>query len=821
MISFSLSEIAKITIGQIIGNSNRMINQFVIDSRKNVFDDHTTFIAIKGSNHDGHSFIEELIDKGVKSFIINKDFKEPLISEITFIKVEDTMVSLQQLGLYHRLRVSYPILGITGSNGKTIVKEWIAQVAGDSISINKSPKSFNSQVGVPLSMLLFEEEGDLGVVEVGISLPGEMIKQKRMIQPNWGLITNIGQAHQENFTSIEEKLKEKLLLLKGCEKVFFCIDNDLIFRYIKSECNDCQLISWGKNPAASLIILETTVKENSTKIKLMWNENVEFGITIPFIDEASFENVMHSLVVLLEMGIEPKNLSERVPLLKPVAMRLEQKEGRRGCLIINDTYNSDFTSLEVAMDFLNQQARAKKMPRTLILSDMYQSGIASEELYRRVAQLIEIYEVDRFIGVGATLSESQNHFDSKAKFYITTNEFIESGVLKELHDQVVLIKGSRDFQFERIAELLEQKHHQTVLEIDLNALRTNLNTFRSLLKPNVKMLAMVKAFSYGSGSFEIAGLLQYQRIDYLGVAFADEGRELRHAGINLPIIVLNPEKKSFVSMIQNQLEPEIYSEKVLLEFVSVMKDEGVSSYPIHIKIDTGMKRLGFTPNQIPRLIEQLKQYSKLKVQSVFSHLAGSEDDMHDEFTNRQIKLFQQASDELINGLGYNICRHILNSAGVERFPDAQFDMVRLGIGLYGISAMKNANIKGIATLKSYVSQIKTISGDETVGYGRKGFLTSKGRIATIPIGYADGLDRRLGNGVGEFLINGFKVKTVGNICMDICMVDVTNVPCEEEDEVIIFGPKLPIEKIADKMGTIPYEVLTSVSRRVSRVYFQE
>ncbi|MBN2164846.1 MAG: bifunctional UDP-N-acetylmuramoyl-tripeptide:D-alanyl-D-alanine ligase/alanine racemase [Marinilabiliaceae bacterium] len=821
IVACSLLKITEIVNGTLVGSGNITINQVLIDSRKAIGNDNLLFVAIRGVNHNGHDFVGDLISKGVCNFIVDSSFSiAEIVNKANFIIVHNTLDALQSFAAYQRIQINYPILGITGSNGKTIVKEWISQLTGDSLIINKSPKSFNSQVGVPLSLFMFEQQSDFGIVEAGISRMGEMERLKRIIQPNWGLITNIGQAHQENFFSVDEKLNEKVKLLSGCEKIFFNIDDGVVYSKLKTACVGSELISWGRNNDADLIVNNVLIADNQTIVRVGWKMN-NYRLIIPFIDNASFENAMHALLIVLSMGVDIEKVLTRMAGLKPVAMRLEQKEGRRGCLIINDTYNSDITSLELALDFLKQQARRNEMQRMVVLSDLFQSGLPKRELYQRISNMLSSYHVDHFIGVGSDLFQNRDLFGEQALFFKTTESLIESDLLNGINNRVILLKGSRDFMFEQITELLELKQHQTVLEINLNALRTNLNAFRQMLKPNVKLLAMVKAFSYGSGSFEIAGVLQHQHVDYLGVAFADEGRELRQSGINLPILVLSPEKRSFMQMIQYKLEPEIYSFKILKQFSEAVKNEGISSYPVHIKIDTGMRRLGFLPDEIPQLIKELNGHSHIKIMSIFSHLAGSEDQMHDSFTGHQIETFKFCCDQIIQNIDYPVLRHILNSAGIERFPEAQFEMVRLGIGLYGISSIENSEIQNIATLKSYISQIKPIDFATTVGYGRRGRLATAGKIAIIPIGYADGLDRRLGNGNGEFLIQGKLVKTVGNICMDMCMVDVTHINCEEEDEVIIFGEQLPIIMMAEKMGTIPYEVLTSIGRRVKRIYYQE
>ncbi|PZX20777.1 UDP-N-acetylmuramoyl-tripeptide--D-alanyl-D-alanine ligase [Breznakibacter xylanolyticus] len=819
--SYTISQIADFAHGRIVGTPQSVITRLSIDSRKPITSPETLFIAIRGERHDGHQYINDLIAQGITHFVVNNDFDTNEWAEnICFIKVNNTLTALQNIAKAHRQQMPYPIMAITGSNGKTIVKEWIAQLIGDDMPISRSPRSFNSQVGVPLSLWLLENSSQLGIIEAGISFQNEMIRLQKMIQPGYGLITNIGQAHQENFQSIEEKLDEKLKLFVDCNTLFYCRDHAPIHQAIVNHFHDKKLISWGTASEAWLRIQSKKITPSGTEINIEIPEG-QATLTIPYTDAASYENAMHAVTFVLHQGIDLQTLTKRVARLKPVAMRLEQIEGRNGCLLINDTYNSDFTSLEIALDFLNQQARQKEMPRTLILSDIRQSGLPQTELYKRVAEFVAKKGVTRFIGIGHELSACSHLFTGNTSFFHSTDDFLGSKLCEKINREVILIKGSREFTFERITEHLEQRLHQTVMEINLDALASNLNYYRSCLKPGTRTLAMVKAFSYGSGSYEIAGLLQHQKVDYLGVAFADEGIELRRAGITLPIIVMNPEKRSFPIMVQYDLEPEVYSFKLLSEFAQCIENEGIDEYPIHLKIDTGMYRLGFLPTEIPQLTEQLKHHPRLKIKTAFSHLVGSEAPEHDAFTQQQIERFEQATSLIEQAVGYHFWRHILNSSGIERFPQAQYDMVRLGIGLYGISAVNHRGMRNVATLKSYISQIKEVNSDETIGYGRRGKLPSKGTIAVVPIGYADGLDRRLSNGVGKMMINGQEAPIVGNVCMDICMLDITNIKAREGDEVIIFGDQNPLWEMSQAIGTIPYEVLTGISRRVPRVYFQE
>lgn len=823
MSSYSLTYIASITNAKLVGNGAVEISKLITDSRKVVTPNESLFVALRGVNHDGHRYILELIAKGVCNFLVDSQFDVGSVDEnVNFLIVDNTLNALQLLAAAHRHSVDYPILAITGSNGKTIVKEWVVQLAGDKKSIIRSPRSFNSQLGVPLSLWQLNKDADWGIIEAGISMPAEMGRLEEMIEPQWGLLTNIGQAHQENFESVEQKLFEKLELFKGCQTIYYCGDQPLVATLVRRKYADRQLIAWGQSADCWLQVVSMEVKARQTQV-VVKIQGVTHCFEIPFTDQASYENAMHAVTFLLHQGIDIEFLKTRLPLLKPVAMRLEQKEGANGCFIINDAYNSDFTSLEVALDFLNQQARQNNMPRTIILSDIFQSGMEPSQLYKRVADLLVEKRVDKLIGVGPEIMAHAGCFSQiESRFFVSTDELMHSEVLNLFHNEVILIKGSRDFSFERLTERLEQKRHQTVMEINLNALASNIHYLRSYLKPETKVLAMVKAFSYGSGSFEIAGLLQHIKVDYLGVAFADEGIELRRAGITLPIIVMNPEKRSFPLMIEYNLEPEIYSFSLLDDFAKVVEQEGLTDVSVHLKMDTGMYRLGFLPNEVPQLAAIIKQYSRLRIGSVFSHLVGSDDAGHDDFSALQIARFTEACSLLQQAVGYPFIRHILNTGGVERLAQkAQFEMVRIGIGMYGISAVQSPVMRQVATLKSYVSQIKSVKQGETVGYSRKGTMPADGRIAIVPVGYADGLDRRLSNGVGKMLVNGQLAPIIGNVCMDMCMLNITDLVVNEGDEVIIFGDDYPIWKISDAIGTIPYEVLTGISRRVRRVYYQE
>lgn len=819
MLNYSISEISKIINATLIGHCNSIIKSISIDSRSIVGGENVLFFAIVGQNHDGHRYIPELYNRqGVTTFVVSgEDDYENKFPNASFLKVSNTLHALHLLASFHRSRFSYPVVGITGSNGKTIVKEWISQLLASDFRVVRSPKSFNSQVGVPLSLLQMEDSFQLGIFEAGISQLDEMQSLASMIKPEYGIFTNIGLSHQENFRDLEQKASEKLKLFSNVKCLVYCKDHELIDSLVKRN-SKIKTFTWGYSSDSDVKVIDVKTNDGITAIKLN-HKNTDFNFSIPFSDKASVENAMHCYCFLLLMNISSNAIASRMERLAPVAMRLELKEGINGCTLINDSYNSDIGSLSIALDFLLQQKQHPQ--RILILSDILQSGVSPKTLYADVARLIIEKKVDKLVGIGKDISQYANLFEVEKEFYTSTNDFLDSFSRRQISNTAILLKGSRVFHFERISAILERKAHRTVMEINLNALVHNLNYFRSLIKPGVKVLTLVKAFSYGSGSFEIANLLQFHGVDYLGVAFADEGVALREAGITVPIIVLNPSFGTYELMIEYNLEPEIYNFSGLNEFVKVLDRSGVGSYSVHIKIDSGMHRLGFTHEDVDELIVLLKKHSSLKVQSIFSHLAASEDDEEDRFTQGQIDYFKKLSDKISKSIGYSPIRHILNSAGIERFPQAQFDMVRLGIGLYGVSSINQTSLQNVSTLKTQIIQVKHLKSGETVGYNRKGSITKYSTIATIPIGYADGLDRKLGNGKGQFLLKGKLVPTIGNVSMDTCMLDVTGVNASEGDEVIIFGKEPTIIDIARSLGTIPYEVLTSISRRVKRIYFQE
>lgn len=813
-------------IAQLIGSNKNVptveINWLLTDSRSLSFPAESIFFAIHTARNNGHKYIEELYHQNLRYFVVSEMSPEfEKLPDAVFLKVNDTLQALQTLAAKHRASFKIPVIGITGSNGKTVVKEWLYQLLHADYSIVRSPRSYNSQIGVPLSVWALNENIELGIFEAGISEPHEMEHLQPIIKPTIGIFTNLGDAHQENFIGLKQKCEEKLQLFAESEVLVYCSDNKLVEISIAQSSFKGKLFSWGKSEKAVLRILNVEKAASNTKVSMQYAGS-ELSVVIPFTDDASIENALQCVAVMLQLGVNAKEIAKRILLLEAVAMRLEVKEGVRNCLIINDSYNSDLNSLGIALDFLNQQATAKNLSKTLILSDILQSGQSPEELYKTVGELVKNKNIQHIVGIGTEIAKHAGEFQSiEQDFFATTEDFLKSTFIRDLKNEVILLKGSRKYHFEDISEKLELIAHETILEVNLNALVDNLNYSRSKLRPETKMICMVKAFAYGSGSVEVARTLQHHRCDCVAVAVADEGAELRREGIRIPILVMNPEKGSFGIIFDNKLEPEIYSFRLLDLFIASAEKQGLTDYPIHIKIDSGMHRLGFEPKDMEQLVARLKGQNQVKVRSVFSHLAGADETKFDAFTKQQIATFTACADLLQTSASHHILRHILNSAGIERFPEYQFDMVRLGIGLYGISALPDVNLKQVCALKTVILQIKTVKAGETVGYSRKGIINTDKRIAVIPIGYADGFDRKLGNGGGEVLVNGKRAKVIGNVCMDLCMIDVTDIEAKEGDQVEIFGDNLTISEVAGWLKTISYEVLTSVSRRVKRIYFQE
>ena len=818
----SIEKVTDLLNAHRIGNHEMEIDWILTDSRSLCFAEETLFFALKTKRNDGHKYIADLYKRGVRNFVVsNLPHDLSGYKDANFLQVKNPLKGLQRLAENCRSRFDVPVIGITGSNGKTVVKEWLYQLLSPERIITRSPRSYNSQIGVPLSVWQMNETTELGVFEAGISEMEEMEALQGIIRPTIGILTNIGGAHQENFYSVADKCMEKLSLFKDCDVIIYDGDDELINSCISKCLFTVREIAWSKKDSERPLFIESIEKgEKSTAIKYRYlgMPNV---YTIPFIDDASVENSLHCLAVALYMMLPAEIITERMARLEPVAMRLEVKEGKNGCILINDSYNSDLASLDIALDFMSRRSEDKGKKRTLILSDMYETGQTTKLLYRQVADLVHSRGVNKIIGVGEEIQSASSRFDVEKYFFNTTEELLSSDLMSDFRNEVILIKGSRAFHFDDVSERLELKVHETILEINLNGLVDNLNLYRSKLKPETKMVCMVKASAYGAGSYEIAKTLQDHRVDYLAVAVADEGSELRKAGITSSIIIMNPELTAFKTMFDYKLEPEVYSFSLLNELIKAAEKEGVSNFPIHIKLDTGMHRLGFAPSDMPDLIARLKRQTAVIPRSVFSHLVGSDSVDFDVFTRKQIETFEKVSDELQAAFSHKILRHICNTAGIERYPGAQFDMVRLGLGLYGVNPFTNKMMHNVSTLKTTILQIREVPQNETVGYSRKGHLNRDSRIASIPIGYADGLNRRLGNGNAYCLVNGQKAPYVGNICMDVCMIDVTDIDCKEGDKVIIFGDDLPVTLLADILGTIPYEILTSVSNRVKRIYYQD
>ncbi len=821
----SISEITGAVKGSLLqGNGNAVISNLCTDSRKIIFPESSLFFALKTNRRNGQQFIPEVYEKGVRAFVISDEINVADFPSAAFIRVNDCLQALQDLAAFHRNRFSYPVIGITGSNGKTIIKEWLYHLLQGEYNIVRSPRSYNSQIGVPLSAWQMGEQNNLGIFEAGISEKNEMQQLQKVILPTIGIFSNIGDAHAEGFSGIEEKIQEKLKLFADTKTIIYCKDHELISKAVE-ELKDIEQVSWGKDQSAEIRITNINKQSTGTTINLVYKNNT-YSFSIPFINDAWIENTMHCIATCLFLGVKTAHIQSGLSSLKPVAMRLELKQGINNCSIINDSYSADFHSLEIALDFLLQQQQHPK--RAIILSDIMQSGKNADELYSAVARLLHEKKINRLVAVGEQVSAHRQLFEKyteiESHFYPSIETLEHDLARLHFKEESILIKGARVFELERIEKLLEQKVHQTVLEINLSALAHNLKEYQRMLNPSTKIMVMVKAFGYGSGSYEIANLLQFHKCDYLAVAYADEGVELRKAGISLPIMVMNPEETAFDLLLDHNLEPEIFSFGLFKQFDEFIRNEGLQNFPVHIKLDTGMHRLGFMPSEIERLCHELKKTSSFKIQSVFSHLAASEDKKQDEFTQQQDYHFSKACQQIQAACGYTFLKHIANSAAIFRHPSMQYDMVRLGIGIYGVdsAATGKINLKEVSVLKTTIAQIKELKKGDTVGYGRKSFLQRDSVIATVRIGYADGYSRLLGNGNGRMIVNDKMATVTGNICMDMTMIDITDIPgVKEGDEVIVFGKQLPIQNLASWAGTIPYEIMTSISQRVKRLYFEE
>lgn len=820
---YTSSQIASLAGGKLSGSADIPVKHLLTDSRQLTEPAASLFIALVTGRNDAHQYIFALSQKGVKTFLVNHipDNCRDL-EDVCFITVPDTGKALQQIAAGHRAAYSLPVIGITGSNGKTIVKEWLYQLLKTDYTICRSPKSYNSQVGVPLSVWQLNEKHNLGIFEAGISQPGEMDELEKVIKPSIGILTSLGSAHDEGFANQDQKLLEKLKLFKESSKV---IVNAMGFNQQQLHLLPAHhLFLISSQPQADLQILETELNQDHTTITAIYKAEA-CKLTIPFTDTASISNVITCWATLLYLGISQDIIQQRVKDLQSVAMRLELKLGNNNCVLINDFYNSDINALEIALHHLKQQNRGGK--KVVILSDIEQSGKLSWELYSHVSALMQQFEIDLLIGIGSEISSQKQLFTVPSFFFTDTDAFIkESKKNPELQFQyaTILLKGARSFGFESISQYLQQKSHDTVLEINLNHLVHNINFYRSQLNKTTKLMCMVKATGYGSGSSEIAFTLQHHHVDYLAVAYTDEGVELRKAGIHLPIMVMSPEESSYDDMITHKLEPEVFSFKIAYDFLQALQSRAISEpYPVHIKLDTGMHRLGFENGELDELCSLLKHETAFKVKSIFSHLVASDNPAFDDFTLTQIALFEKMAGRIESVLDYKPMWHICNSGAITRFKPAQYDMVRLGIGMYGVgfNELEKQQLKNISSLKTKISQIKHLKPGDTVGYNRRGGISAATTIATIPIGYADGFSRKLGNGNFSVWINGKACKTIGNICMDMCMVDVTGINCREGDEVVIFESLQQLMELSAVMETIPYEVLTSISGRVKRVYVQE
>jgi alanine racemase len=829
MISYLIHEIVKIIGGHLIGPDpapDQSVRFLSFDSRTVLAGKETLFFALKSDRNDGHRFIDDAINREVSLFVVEElPVKSLLNANVRFILVNNSLDALQKLAAFHRRRFTYPVLGITGSNGKTIVKEWLSELLSPELKIVRSPRSYNSQIGNPLSVWLMDQRFDLAILEAGISKPGEMEKLEAILHPDHGIFTHLGKAHLENFSSVKELVEEKIKLFINCTLLIYCKDFPLLSKAIdNAKFNKSpRLFSWSIiDNCADLLVVNKTKYSGSTLIEAVF-QSKDISITIPFTDDASIENSIHCWAYLLATNFKSGIYKDKFLKITPVAMRLEMKKGINGCTIINDSYNSDTASLVNALDFIGQQSDNRKKRQTVIISDILQSGENPEILYREIADYIHMRQIGRIIGIGPEISRFAGLFNTLEKrFFPSSDEFLLHFKESEFDHEVILLKGARQFRFDRISDLLQEKAHQTVMEIDLDAMVSNLNFYRKKLSSGTKVMAMVKAFSYGTGSVEVAKALQYQGIDYLAVAIADEGIELRNNGIEVPIVVMNPEAHSFDAMIENRLEPNIYRFELLERFDDALRRNAVNNFPVHLKVDTGMKRLGFDrPESLKQVAEYIRLRDTMYIRSVFSHLAVSDDPENDQFTRLQFSQFMSYSNIVTDLFDYNILRHILNSSGIERFPEMQLEMVRLGIGLYGVSPNCQTELRNVATLKTTISQIRTVDAGDTIGYGRKGTAEKSMKIAVLPIGYADGFNRRLSNGVGKVVTGGVKAPVIGTICMDMCMIDITGINVSEGDRVIIFGDELPVSEVAATLGTISYEILTSIGQRVKRVYFKE
>lgn len=809
----TITNIIDICGGRLIQSGpDHEVNSILTDSRKVSNTPSVVFFAIRGINHDGHAYLPDLIEKGVRTFVIETQITSPISEDVNLILVESSLLALQNLACSKMQTFDKPVIGIAGSIGKTIVKEWLSTMLSDSFRVIKSPRSYNSQLGVPLSVWKVSDQYDVGVFEAGISQPGEMQRLQAIIQPTHGILTNIGTAHAEGFSSVNEKLGEKLRLFEDCQLLIYNADNPLVRAAINEmPCPPRKTISWAFQEGADIHV--TPAGQSFYEFSLV---NERLTLRLPFEDDASIENIVHCICMLREFGLSTKQMQLGLDQLEPVDMRLKLIKGVHDSYVIDDSYNNDLAGLERALNFLSHQNQYSK--KVVILSDILQEG-SSAKLYTSVNKLLIEKQVDQFIGVGSDIMKHAALFTLKSRFYPDTTDLLNKLSQLNLHQSVILVKGARKFQFERVVSNMAEKTHQTILEINLDAITRNLNFYRSELGDKVKVMVMVKAFAYGSGSTELAQLLQFHKVHYLGVAYADEGASLRKNGIHLPIMVMNTNHADLHTLIDYQLEPEIFEMNQLITFQKHYEDKAIS-LPIHININTGMNRMGFESEELEKLTDFISTHTNIQVKSIFTHLAGADEAEHNEFSLNQLNTFKPIAEKIADGLKEKPLIHALNSAGIIRFPDYHMDMVRLGIGLYGLEAsgLKANELRTVGTLKTTISQVKDIKFGETVGYSRKGVAHEPTRIATVAIGYADGYSRAFSNGVGTMYIDGQPAPIIGNICMDMTMLDVTGLGVKRGDEVIVFGDVPHIETLASEINTIPYEILTNISERVKRVY---
>lgn len=823
---YPIKEIAKILhISEACLNApDLMIGYLLTDSRSLAYPEHTLFFAIRTKNNDGHHYISQLYDKGVRNFVVETTGGIPQeYTDANFLVTRNSLSALQEIAAYHRKRFSCPVIGITGSKGKTTLKERLNQLLKKDFNIIRSPRSYNSQIGVPLSLWEMDDNTSLSIIEAGISKPNEMNTLQDMIRPTIGVWTNLGDEHNDGFLSIYQKAQEKAKLLTNCETIIYCADDNLINEMVKPILSVAQCIGWStSNPEADLYISQIDKEEKTTDIIYKYQKHT-YKITIPLTRDRDIENVINCLAVMLCLNVDNDVIAERMASLTPIDTRLNVIEGTNNCMVIADSYTSDYNSLAPALDFMARRATPDST-MTLILSDVQHEAFTQNELYRQIAELTKSKNIGRVIGIGNEISHYQHFFDVNSLFFTSTEEFLQEMSQSDFENETILIKGAPEFNFKQIIDMLEARQHQTVLQVNLDAVTSNYNFFRSKLHPGTKIVCMVKASGYGAGSYELAKSLQDRGAAYLAVAAHDEGADLRKAGITMPIMVLNPKVTNYKAMFAYNLEPEVFSIEECKEIIKEAEKCGITNYPVHIKVETGMNRLGFLKEQLPELISILQSQDAITPASIFSHLSSADEPLQDQYTLQQFNYFEECCEILQKGFKHHILRHILNTTGIVRFPEYQFDMVRLGIGLNGIATVYDGSeneLEPISSLHSVIISMKNLPAGTTIGYGRNGVLQRDSRIATIPIGYADGFARCFSNGKAHMWVNGTLCPTIGNICMDVCMIDVTDAYCKVGDHVEIFGKHIPVEKLAEARDTIPYEILTSISERVKRVYYRE